>query len=233
MVAAPNGDIVATGRQIDSRGLTAAVTAVRFDAAGTLQWRVDSSGAILSVGRLLVDSGGNSYVGYNSIFHKYSPAGALLWETSTSVPDGGAALSPDGADVVLTGSPRGGASWITAAFDAATGARRWLVSAPEGIAATDVIVDRRPRLRDRSGQFSGSTGSSRWCRTPGRTGPVCGARIPPRQASPKPPVCGSRWRRMGALLQPARHRAAGTSIGGSSPSRPTVWCAGRSDVTGR
>ena len=32
-------------------------------------------------------------------------------------------------------------NWITAAFDTATGARRWLVTAAEGIAATDVVVD--------------------------------------------------------------------------------------------
>ncbi|MBL0125021.1 MAG: hypothetical protein IPP88_20675, partial [Betaproteobacteria bacterium] len=74
---------------------------VRIASDGTLQWRVDSAGTILSVGRLVVDAGGNAYLGYNSILRKYSPSGALLWATYTSVPDGGAALSPDGADVVV------------------------------------------------------------------------------------------------------------------------------------
>jgi hypothetical protein len=65
----------------------------------------------------------------------------LLWSTYTSVADVGAVLSPDGADVVLTGSPRGGAVWTTAAFDTATGTRRWLVSAAEGNAAIEAVVD--------------------------------------------------------------------------------------------
>ena len=73
--------------------------------------------------------------------YKYSPSGTLLWSVDTSVPDGAGAFSPDGADLVLTGSPPGGASWVTAVFDTATGARRWLVSAPEGNAAIDVLAD--------------------------------------------------------------------------------------------
>jgi PKD repeat protein len=43
--------------------------------------------------------------------------------------------------LVLTGTPRGGGGWITAAFDTATGTRRWLVTAAEGNAAIDVVVD--------------------------------------------------------------------------------------------
>ena len=141
VVAAPNGDFVALGSQIDSRGRTSAVTLVRYASNGTLQWRVDSTGAVLSVGRLLVDAGGNAYFRYNSTMYKYSPSGTLLWSVYTSVPDGAGAFSPDGADLVLTGSPPGGASWVTAVFDTATGARRWVVSAPEGNAAIDVLAD--------------------------------------------------------------------------------------------
>jgi PKD repeat protein len=51
------------------------------------------------------------------------------------------ALSPDGVDVALTGGIVGGAEWITALFDTATGTRRWLAQAPEGIGALDVVVD--------------------------------------------------------------------------------------------
>jgi len=50
-------------------------------------------------------------------------------------------LSPDQTDVVVTGDISGGLAWITAAFNATTGARKWLVNAPEGIAALDVVMD--------------------------------------------------------------------------------------------
>ncbi len=91
------------------------------------------------MGRLVVDAGGNAYLGFNSILHKYSPSGALLWATPTSVRDAGAALSPDSADVVVTGAS--GGIWRTAAIDTATGISKWLVTGAEGIAATDVVVD--------------------------------------------------------------------------------------------
>ena len=112
---------------------------VRYASDGTFQWRVDSSGTILSVGRLLVDAGGNAYLSYNSTLYKYSPTGTLLWSTYTSVPDAGAALSPDGADVVLSGAS--GGIWRTAAFNTNTGTSKWLVMGAEGISATDVVVD--------------------------------------------------------------------------------------------
>jgi PKD repeat protein len=140
VVAAPNGDIVALGLQYSTRGLSG-VTLARYASDGTFQWRVDSVGAVLTVGRLVVDAGGNAYLRYNSTMYKYNPSGTLLWSTYTSVPDVGAALSPDAADLVLTGTPRGGGGWITAAFDTATGTRRWLVTAAEGNAAIDVVVD--------------------------------------------------------------------------------------------
>lgn len=141
VAAAPNGDVAALGHSIDSRGSIVGVSLLRYASDGTFQWRVDSAGAVLTIGRLLVDGGGNVYVAYNSTLYKYSPSGTLLWSTYTSVPDVGATLSPDGADVVLAGTPRGGSTWVTAAFSSATGARRWLVAAAEGNAAIDVAVD--------------------------------------------------------------------------------------------
>ena len=41
----------------------------------------------------------------------------------------------------MTGDIVGGATWITATYDTATGARRWLVTAAEGTALGDVVVD--------------------------------------------------------------------------------------------
>ena len=77
----------------------------------------------------------------------YNTSGVLVWsqvistgffanEIATSL-----ALGPDGADVVLTGFISGGATWITAAYNAITGARRWLVTAAEGVTARDIVVD--------------------------------------------------------------------------------------------
>ena len=121
-----------------------------------------------SVGRLIVDAAGDAYLAFNSVgdgqdirLHKYNTAGALVWsqvistgffanEIATSL-----ALSPDGADVVLTGFISGGATWITAAFNAITGVRRWLVTAPEGTTA-----------RRRAGSSIGSPSRSKllaWC----------------------------------------------------------------------
>ena len=78
---------------------------------------------------------------------KYNPSGGLLWsqviatdpmanDYATSL-----ALSPDEADIILTGDVVGGATWITASYNADTGALNWLVTAPEGTAALDVVVD--------------------------------------------------------------------------------------------
>ena len=74
-------------------------------------------------------------------------SGALLWSQPDSTTGGGyafassLALSPDGADVAVTGSVSGGATWITAVYDATTGVRRWQATAAEGTAARDVVVD--------------------------------------------------------------------------------------------
>jgi hypothetical protein len=154
VAAAPNGDFVAVGRNTDSHGNPIAITLVRYSSGGGLRWRVDLARTRPQVARLLVDAEGNAYLAFNSVgdgqdiqLQKYSPAGVLLWskvistgffanDIATSL-----ALSPDQADVVLTGDVVGGAEWITALYNAATGARSWLVTAPEGIAARDVVVD--------------------------------------------------------------------------------------------
>ena len=106
--SATNGDVVVLGHSVGSSGGVTGVTLLRYASDGTFLWRVDSTGSVLTIGRLLVDAGGNAYFAYNSTLYKYSPSGILLWSTYTSVPDVGATLSPDGADVVLTGTPRGG-----------------------------------------------------------------------------------------------------------------------------
>ncbi|HEY0725302.1 MAG TPA: hypothetical protein VGD41_15155, partial [Pyrinomonadaceae bacterium] len=87
VAAAPNGDFVAVGHNVSaSSGNPIAITLVRFDSNGTLQWRVDLARTLPSVGRLLVDSVGNAYLAFNSVgdgqdiqLHKYNTSGALLW----------------------------------------------------------------------------------------------------------------------------------------------------------
>ena len=154
VAAAPNGDFVAVGTNVTSRGNPIGLTMVRFSFDGLLLWRVDIVRVAPYVARLLVDSGGNSYLALSSVGDgqdiqvlKYSPSGVLLWsqiistgffanDMATSL-----AFSPDETDVVVSGNIVGGATWITAAYNASTGARRWLVTAAEGIAARDVVVD--------------------------------------------------------------------------------------------
>lgn len=154
IAASPDGDFVAVGRNVTSTGNPIAVTLVRVSSNGVLLWRRDIAGTFPSVGRLLVDGAGNSYLAFNSVgdgqdlrLHKYDLSGNVLWsqvistgafanDVATS-----AALSPNGADVVLTGNVVGGATWIVANFNAATGVRRWVVVSPEGLTTRDVVVD--------------------------------------------------------------------------------------------
>ena len=154
ILAAPNRDLVAVGHSVTSRGNPIAISLVRYAFDGTLLWRVNPAGTIPRVARLLIDAGGNAYLAFSSVgdgqdiqVQKYSPTGALVWsrvvstgffanDIATSM-----ALSPDETDVVVTGNVAGGAEWITATYNATTGDRRWLVTAPEGIAARDVVVD--------------------------------------------------------------------------------------------
>jgi PKD repeat protein len=154
VAAAPNGDFVAVGHNINSSGNPIALTVVRFTSSGALAWRVDLARTFPSVGRLLVDSQGSAYLAFNSAgdgqdiqVHKYSAAGALLWsrviatgsfanDVATSL-----ALGPDETDVVVSGEVVGGTVSITASYDAATGVRRWLVTSSEAVATRDVVVD--------------------------------------------------------------------------------------------
>ncbi len=154
VAAAPNGDFVAVGRNINSSGNPIGISLVRFGFDGAFQWRVDIAGLFPSVGRLLVDSGGNAYLSFNILgdgqdiqLRKYSPAGAQLWSQvintgflsnniATSL-----AFSPDESEVALTGDTIGGVEWITALYNTSTGVRKWLAVAPEGTAALDVVMD--------------------------------------------------------------------------------------------
>lgn len=154
VAAAPDGDFVVVGHNVTSRGNPIALTIVRYATDGTLLWRVDLARTFPGVGRLIVDSAGNAYLAFNSVgdgqdilLHKYSASGQLLWaqaiNTGFMANDiaSSIALSPDEADIVLTGRISGGAAWITAAFNATSGGRRWLVTAAEGLGARDVVVD--------------------------------------------------------------------------------------------
>lgn len=154
IAASPEGDFVAVGHNITSTGNPISITLVRYSSDGTLLWRRDIAGTSPSVGRLLVDAAGSAYLAFNSVgdgqdirLQKYDASGILQWSqvisTGTFANDvaTSAALSPNGADVVLTGNIVGGATWIVAAFNAVTGARRWLVVSPEGLTTRDVVVD--------------------------------------------------------------------------------------------
>src|SRR6185369_6441092 len=66
VAAAPNGDFVAVGTNVTSRGNPIGLTMVRFSFDGLLLWRVDIVRVAPYVARLLVDSGGNSYLALSS-----------------------------------------------------------------------------------------------------------------------------------------------------------------------
>jgi hypothetical protein len=154
VAASLNGDFVAVGRNVTSTGNAIAITLVRFASDGAFQWRVDLTGVFPGVGRLLVDSGGNAYLAFNSLgdgqdiqLHKYSPGGDLLWSQviNTGLASNNIAtslaLSPDETEIALTGDTSGGAEWITALYATTTGERNWLVVSAEGTAALDVVLD--------------------------------------------------------------------------------------------
>jgi len=145
VVAAPDGDFVAVGHNVNSNGRAIGSTLVRYAPDGTLRWRVD---LVTIVSRLLVDTGGNAYMtirGFDIQLLKYSPSGVLLWQTGNStgsyIGAQSLALSQDETDVVLAGYVIGGATWVTASFNAATGAPNWLATAAEGTGASDVVMD--------------------------------------------------------------------------------------------
>lgn len=155
IAAAPNGDFVAVGHAASgATGDPFALVLIRVGADGTLLWRVDLARTLPSVGRLVVDTSGNSYLAFSSVgdgqdiqLHAYDPDGLLRWSAvinsgplsnniATSL-----ALSADQRDIAVTGDTTGGSEWITALYDASTGGRRWLVIAPEGSATRDVAID--------------------------------------------------------------------------------------------
>ena len=116
IVAAPNGDFVAVGHNVDSQRQP------DRHHPGPLRLRRDASVAgrprshAPSVARLLVDTEGNAYLAFSSVgdgqdiqVHKYSPSGVLLWSQVVSTGSfandiaTSLALSPDETDVVVTG----------------------------------------------------------------------------------------------------------------------------------
>jgi PKD repeat protein len=140
VVAAPNGDVVALGSTSNTQA-TYAITLVRFDSNGTLLWRIDPPVTIFrsSVGRLVIDAAGSTFVTFNNQVAKYSASGVLLW--TQTIPAGfttSMALGPDGSDVVVTGNFWGSFNSVIGSFDAATGAQRWMATAAEG--SNDVVV---------------------------------------------------------------------------------------------
>ena len=154
IVAVPGGDLLAVGHSVNSSGNPIRISVVRYSSDGTLLWRVDPVGILPQMARALVDAEGNAYLAFSSVgdgqdiqVHKYNPTGALAWSSVISTQffandiATSLTLSPDETDVVVTGSVSGGAEWITATYDTTTGVRRWLVTAPEGLAARDVVVD--------------------------------------------------------------------------------------------
>ena len=172
VAAAANGDVVAVGHNVTSSGNPIGLTLVRFGSDGRLQWRVDLARTVPSVGRLLVDRAGNAYLVFDAAgnpraieLDKYSPAGALLWSRVVSAGVAKSlALSPDEADVVVTGDGPGSA-WVTAAYDTATGNRRWLVTAAPNttLGVGDVVVDAaRVYVTGRGVTGAGTPALTRW-----------------------------------------------------------------------
>lgn len=196
VAAAPNGDVVAIGHNQDSHGRPIANTMVRYDSNGTLLWRVDIAGSFFpAVARLDVDAAGNAYVAWSAVgsglfVQKYSPAGTLLWSQADSTTGGGyavatsLALSPDGADVAVTGSVSGGATWITAVYDATTGVRRWQATAAEGTAARGVVADASKVYVTGQGVTSAGTPALAYCLTVVAYDRATGARLWRRDKKP-------------------------------------------------
>jgi chitodextrinase len=189
VAAARNGDFVVVGHTVNSSGSRLASTMARFASDGTFQWRVDFAPPFFpSTARLLVDSAGNEYlassaVGTGLFVQKYSPSGALLWSQQDATTGGGfavatsLALGPNGADVIVTGTVSGSAVWITASYNASTGARNWLASAPEGTAARDVVVDATRVYVTGQGVTGGGTPSIRYWLTVVAYDRATGARL--------------------------------------------------------
>ena len=172
VAAAANGDVVAVGHNVTSSGNPIGLTLVRFGSDGGLKWRVDLARTVPSVGRLLVDHAGNAYLVFNAAgnpqaieLDKYSSAGALLWSRVVSAGVAKSlALSPDEADVVVTGDGPAYA-WVTAAYDTMTGNRRWLVTAAPNttLGVGDVVVDAaRVYVTGRGVTGAGTPALTRW-----------------------------------------------------------------------
>ncbi len=152
VAAAPGGDFVVAGRRVGSNGTPYEAIVARYSNNGEQLWRHDiqTYGGLYGcvVGRLIVDAGGNAYlvgsfVGPNvdATILKYSPTGTLLGSCKDLLIANSAAMSPDGADLIVTGFVPGTFSVRTAAHDAATGAQKWFVNSADAGGGRDVVVD--------------------------------------------------------------------------------------------
>jgi hypothetical protein len=143
-------------------------------------------------------------------------------------------LSPDDTDVAVTGGVSGAATWITAVYDAATGARRWQVTAAEGTTAKDVVVDDTRVYVTGQGVTGAGTPALRYFLTVVAYDRATGAR---RWRTDKTPADGSYamglWMAKapdGAWSWPARP-IVGSSTGTPWPSRPPGRFGGRPFAT--
>ena len=152
VVAAPNADFVVIGHNQDSHGRPITSTMVRYDTNGTLLWRVDSRASFFpAAARLVVDAAGNAYVAWSAVGSGHLRA-EIQPGRRPGLVAGGRSRRRLRHRLLAGVEPRrdrrrgdrgisGAATWITAVYDAATGARRWQVTAAEGTAAKDVVVD--------------------------------------------------------------------------------------------
>lgn len=152
VVGAPNGDVIAVGTNVDSSGQPFGLVLARFANDGTLKSRTDLQRTRVAVARLLTDANSNVFLGFSSVgnaqnieIHKFNTSGGVIWAQGVSTSSGALdvlqsmALSPDGLDLAIAGNI--GGNWIVGNFSALAGTRRWLVTAPEGTAARDVVAD--------------------------------------------------------------------------------------------
>lgn len=143
---APDGDVVVALTNMPNSSSTVALGAVvvRYSSTGVEEWRAVHAGSFVDYARMVLDSAGNAYVVYSfngTSVRKYGPTGALLWESAGNLGATASSitLSPDQGSVYATSTTA--SNWIVIARDASTGAIRWSVNLPVGVAARDVVAD--------------------------------------------------------------------------------------------
>lgn len=130
------GNVYMTGSVAEHGGLGEDYFVARFSGSGSLLWgeRYDTgSGEVAH--DAAVDASGNVYVTGTSGTVRYSAAGVFQWAT----PFAGTAVITAGGAVYATGTT--GANFLTARYDAATGASSW--SAVHDGGGTEISYDLR------------------------------------------------------------------------------------------